>query len=572
MSSGLIFVNPKDFSDTLSQINRQLRSSLENPQTPLSFPAEWAVDMFTGGRTDAGVRVTEYTALQVATVYSCVDLISSTVGALPLNVFEIQMGQSGHPSHRLAIDHALFDLLRFEPNPEMTAATFRKTLQVHGLLWGNQYAEIVRDGANRILGVYPRNPARTRPYRTSKGLLVYKTSEGFREQTDPNDVVNPEGPERTIFSEDMLHIPGLSLDGRLGQGTIWLARQVVGLALATEKHGAKLFSNGARPGGILLYPGKLKPEARLKLKQSWDEAQSGENIHKTALLEENLKWQETASKNNEAQFLETRQFQKAEICSIFHVPPHMIGDTEKSNRANTEQLGLEFVTFTLRPWLEAWQQEIRRKLFPRVGRTANKFAASFDTRDITMPDAESRKDFYNSGKQWGWLSTNLIHTMEKLNPVEEEWADQYWMPINMSVAGQPLPAPDGGNQGGADELGKRFIRAYSALFSDCMGRFSSRNDRTFDAIRTTFLPIILTIGEQLWDIAAEQFNVEGGSELESSRFVVDYLGAMELRLRDQTPDGLRAVADRELRRVVRALAVEIFRTVGTRRAKAQLEA
>jgi len=424
---------------------RERRSSLENPQSPLSFPAEWLLDIFNGGRTDSGIRVSELTALQVATVFACVNLISSTIGALPLQVFErLITGEQKRLGKRVAVDHDLHDVLHDEPNPEMTSITFRRTLQLHMLLWGNGYAEVQRDGANRIVALWPRNPARCRPYRTAKGLLVYRTTEGIHELVanpeDPDVAMTNDQPERTIFAEDMLHMPGLTLDGRLGSSTIWLSRQVVGLALAAEKYGSKFFANGARPGGVLQVPNALKDVAREQLKRSWAEAQGGENMHRVAVLEQGVQWKETGGKNNEAQFLETRQFQKSEICSIFAVPPHMIGDTEKTNRANTEQIGVEFVNYTLAPWLESWQQELKRKLFPKIGRNASRFFAQFDTRGLKMPDANSRKEFYSAGRQWTFLSPNDIREIEHLNQIDEPWADEYLIPINMGTAGAPPPA------------------------------------------------------------------------------------------------------------------------------------
>lgn len=423
----------------------QLRSSLENPQSPLSFPAEWLTDMLNGGRTDAGVRVSEITALQVSTVFACVNLISSALGFLPLHIMELIFNDNDRRAgKRIAYDHQLYDLLRYEPNPEMSAFTFRKTGGAHALLWGNSYAEIERDAFGRILYLWPRNPAHTRPRRDRKGQLFFETTDPLR---GAYDVTNPppDGLVRFVHQDDMVHVPGLSLDGRIGQSTIWLTRQVMGLALAAEKFGSKFFGNGARPGGVLEWTGAFKDDAaREKFRNSWQEAQGGENAGRTAVLESGMKWSATAIANNDSQFLETRQFQRSEICGIFQVPPHMIGDTDKTNRANTEQIGVEFVTFTLSPWLEAWQQEYKRKLFPTVGRTAGKYIAHFETRKLTMPDAASLRDFIATVKQWGVGSTNDLRELIDLNPIDDPWADQCWQPINMGIAGQPPPTPKPG--------------------------------------------------------------------------------------------------------------------------------
>lgn len=571
--------------DAILAAYREFRSSLENPQTPLSYPAEWLLDIFNGGRTDSGIRVSELTALQTTTVFACVQTIASAVGGLDLNVFE-RLITGDRTGKRIAYDHDLFDLLDTEPNPEMTSFTFRKTLQAHALLWGNFYAEIQRDKGNRIVAIWPRNPSRTKPRRASAKVLVagevvqpgelfYATTEGASDVDFDPEGKHDAGIERLISAKDMLHVPGLSLDGRLGQDVIWLSRQAVGLALATEKFGAKFFGNGARPGGVITYPGTLTQEQREALKRSWTEAQGGENAHRTALLDNGMTFTATAVTPNEGQFLETRKFQRVEICSVFGVPPHMIGDTDKTNRANTEQVGLEFVNFCLWPWLKSWQQELKRKLFPRVGRNSNRYFAMFDTAPLTMPDAASRMAFNNAGKQWGWLSTNDVRQREHLNPLDDPDADALWMPLNMQKLGADAPTAAAGqvDEPGTralDKIGERYARAYWRLFRDGFGRITTRKKTDSADFRRVFLPIFLTIGDDLYRLAADEAGVEVDPEaLENSRFVLDYVDAMEKRAdawRKANGNG-DEVARGELTRAVRALSIEIFRTVATARAR-----
>jgi HK97 family phage portal protein len=439
----------------------EYRSSLENPQTPLSYPAEWLLDIFNGGRTDSGIRVSEMTALQVGTVLACVNLIGNGVAGLPLNVYE-KVITDNRLAKRLAHNHDLFDVLANEPNPEMTRFTWMKTAIVHDLLWGNSYSEIQRDNGNQIIGLWPRNPSRTRPIRTLRplriegdilpaGSLVYETTESLMDNNPSTATDSPNfndnlslGTRRIVLAEDMLHVPGLSLDGRLGQGPVYLARQIIGLSLATEKYAAKFFGNGARPLGILEYPAKMDELAIENLRRSWSEAHGGENTHKTGILEQGVKYIKVGSTPEEGQMLNTREFQRNEICSIFNVPPHMVGDLEKSARSNVEQGAIEFVLYCLGPWLEAYEQEFRRKLFPKRGRTSNKFFAKFDARRLMYPDAESRAVFYTSGKQNGYLNSNDIRELEDMNPIPaEQGGDVYTVQVNMQNATNLLlpPAP-----------------------------------------------------------------------------------------------------------------------------------
>jgi HK97 family phage portal protein len=543
------------------------RSSLENPSTPLSFPAEWLLDIFTGGRTDSGQRVSEMMALQVSTVYACVMRVATSVATLPLNVYEHTSTVGDKRSgKRLATDHDLFDLVHYEPNPEMTSRTFRLALQAHALLWGNAYAEIQRDKTNRPVALWPRNPARTRPVRKNN-VLSYVTSEGIEEVTDLNGGGGLRGNERPIAADDMLHVPGLTLDGRLGSSVVQLSRQNIGLALAAEKFGNKLFANYGRPGGLLEHPAVLSNDARDRIKKSWAEAQGGENIHTVPLLEEGLKWVDVANKPNEAQFLETRQFQRAEICSIFGVPPHMIGDPDKQNRANTEQLGLEFTTFTMQPWLVAWEQEFKRKLFHNLGRNANKFFVAFDTRRLMMPDATSRKGFYIAGKQWGFLSTNDIREMENLNPVDDPDADALWIPLNMAKAGaQSNPDED-------DDLAARQFRGFSRVFRDAFGRIVRRDEADSEAFRMAFLPVLLSVADLICQRSEVEEQLRDGEQIEYLDFVRQYIEGMRSRLPQwKTANGeADIVADQELGRAAGALKVQIYRALEEKKRQREAE-
>lgn len=589
MTNGLIFVNSANPSDTLRQVLHEARrsmaetrTSLENPQTPLSYPAEWLLDIFNGGRTDSGIRVSEMTALQVSTVFACVMLISKSIACLPLGVYERIVGKDKRMAKRLAWEHDAFDLLRKEPNDEMSSMTLRKTLQAHALLWGNCYAEIQRDNGNRPVAIWPRNPARTRPVRATidtrlaggtvkAGRLFYKTTEGMDEVSYDDSPENSIGPERSILADDIIHVQGLALDGRLGQSVVQLSRQAIGLSLAAEKFGSKLFANGAIAQQVLKHPGKLSQTARETLKRSWQEAQGGENVHRTAVLEEGMDVSQISFDPDKTQVLQTRAFQQGEVCAVFGVPPHMVGNSEKSNRANTEQLGLEYVTFCIKPWCTQFEQEFDRKLFPNMGRTANKFFVLHDTRQLTMPDAASRESFYASGKQWGYLSTNDIREMEHMNPVDDPSADAYWMPINMQDAAEPQeqdPKPDDpGNEGG-DKLGQRFTRAYFRLFRDAFGRILMRSNADSSVFRRAFLPVFLTIGEQLHRIAADQAGLEATTADDLTGFLAEYIEVMRARAEGWKSEDADAAAERELLRAVKAIAVEVYRAVGTQRAKA----
>jgi len=434
-----------------SQPEPERRTSLENPSTPLSYPAEWLLDIFNGGRTDSGIRVSEMTALQVSTVLTCVNIIANGVSSLPLHVYEKLM-RDGRLGKRVAFNHALYDLLHSEPNDEMSSATWLQTMMCHALLWGNHYSEIQRSrDDNAVVALWPHNPTRCRPVRLLEkqeiggdeypaGTLVYEITEAMiggqiaPEDSTDDKVLN----RRVVLAENVIHLHGLSLDGRVGQDTVNLARQAIGLALATEKYGAKFFGNNARPAGILTTPGKLAEKAIETLKRSWSEAHGGENAQKTAVLESGVTYTKIAATPEEAQNIETRKFQRVEIANVFGVPARMVDGDEHAARSTAEQSAIELLNYCLHPWLNKIEHEFKRKLFPKTGRSSGKYFSKFDTRQLMYPDAASRSTFYGNGKQWGYLTANDIREMEGLNPIEDGTGDRLWMPVNEQFADDPI--------------------------------------------------------------------------------------------------------------------------------------
>lgn len=588
------------FEDLLSEQRDRLfaerRSSLENPQTPLSYPAEWLLDIFNGGRTDSGIRVSELTAFQCTTFLACVDLIAGSIASLPKHVFERTIVASGRASHRVAYEHDYYELINVEPNDEMSRFVFDKAFMAHVLAWGNGYAEIQRDAGNQAVALWPRNPYKTRPHRLTSDLrldatdwrpfpvtlrageLVYKTTDGI-DETDNSDLDASRGNERIIPKEDMLHVPGLAFDGRIGQSVVWLARQVIGLALATEKFGAKYFANFARPSGILEGPSLADPQ-REKAKQSWLEAQGGENSHRVAFLPPGFKFTPISNKPDESQMVESEQNQEIKICSFFHVPPHMVGVGRITSRSNTEQQGQEYISYTLSPWISAQKLEYKRKMFPSsgVGRTPrNRFFVDFDLTDLQRADSTAREAFYASGRQWGYLNTNDIRTFEKLNPIEESWAEDYWMPTNMTLADNPIDpnSQDGSGKGEKDDepgsdddpVTGRYIRHYCRLFHDAFGRVLARDKRDLKSICTAFEPVLLSIRDGLFDLAAGQMRVKGEPGEESKHFIDDYVGGLVKRAAGWSPATAENEALVELRRAIRALQVVAYREAATLKAK-----
>lgn len=325
--------------------------------------------------------------MQTTAVYACVRILAEAIAGLPLQLYRYKPDDSKEK----ALDHPLYYLLHTEPNPEMTSFIFRETLMSHLLMWGNAYAQIIRDGAGRVLSLYSLLPSRMTVDRTDGGQLFYEY------RTDASSVI--------LHPQNVLHIPGLEFDGLVGYSPIAMAKNAIDMAIATEEYGAKFFANGANPGGVLEHPGVVKDPKRVR--ESWNAVYQGSgNAHRIAVLEEGMKFNSIGIPPEQAQFLETRKFQINEIARIFRVPPHMVGDLEKSSFSNIEQQSLEFVKYTLDPWIFSLmlQRPDQRYVASRTLRNAPDFSEAF------IP-------FYGeeAAKQFGDLLTQYIDLLSELS-------------------------------------------------------------------------------------------------------------------------------------------------------------
>ena len=372
------------------------------------------------GRTTSGKTVNERTALQTTAVYACVRILSETIASLPLHVYRYTEGGKAKDT-----EHVLYTLLHDEPNPDMTSFVFRETLMSHLLIWGNAYSQILRDRSGQVIGLYPLLPDQMSVHRSEKGKLYYVYNR--YEEDNPNF---QEKGSIVLSQEEVLHIPGLGFDGLIGYSPIALAKNAVGMTLACEEYGASFFSNGANPGGVLEHPGILKDPG--KVRDSWNAVYQGtRNAHKVAVLEEGMSYKQIGIPPEEAQFLETRKFQINEIARLFRIPPHMVGDLEKSSFSNIEQQSLEFVKYTLDPWVVRFEQALKKSLLlPEEKKT---HFIKFNVDGLLRGDYQSRMNGYAIGRQNGWLSTNDIRKLEELNPIpSEEGGDLYLINGNMT--------------------------------------------------------------------------------------------------------------------------------------------
>ncbi len=378
------------------------------------------------GSSASGKSVNPQNAIQMSAVYACVRVISETIASLPLGVYE----DTDDGSHK-ALEHPLYRLLHDEPNGEMTSFVWRETMLSHLLLWGNAYCQIIRSGRAKIIGLYPLLPDRMSVDRdTSSGKLIYTYT-------------TSEGKQTQLRTEDVLHIPGLGFDGIIGYSPIALEKNAIGLGISAEEYGSRFFQNGARPSGVLTHPNTVKDPKRLR--ESWNSAYGGtSNGAKVAVLEEGIVFSPISLPNNEAQFLETRKFQVEEICRIYRVPPHLVGNLDRATFSNIENQSIDFAVHTIRPWLIRIEQAMNRALF--TDSEKGKFYTRFNLDGLMRGDYKSRMEGYAIARQNGWMSANDIRALENQNPIPEEQGGSTYLingnmiPINLCGIGALLNA------------------------------------------------------------------------------------------------------------------------------------
>lgn len=363
--------------------------------------------------TKAGVAVTPDMALQVSTVYACVRVLAEDIAALPLILYRRLPGGG----KERAVDHPLYNVVRFRWSRLHTAYEAKEFLQGCLGLRGNAYALIVRSAVRReVREIIPIRPDRVTVQVDDDLTVRYRIS----------------GADREFTAREILHLRGLSTDGFRGLSPITVAREAIGLAIATQSHGAALFRNGARPGGVLEHPGKLSKEAAERLKASVEEAISGDNLHRVLLLEEGLKWHQVGLSSEDAQFLETRKFQRQEIAAFYRMPLHKIGDLERSTFSNIEHQSLEYVTGTLLSWLVRWEQRCNESLLTDEEREDYFFEFLVD--GLLRGDTKTRYEAYRMAILDGWMSRNEVRERENLNPVPG--LDEFYQPLNTTTVGR----------------------------------------------------------------------------------------------------------------------------------------
>jgi HK97 family phage portal protein len=384
------------------------RASIENPSTSLANPALWLTDALGVSTSSAGVRVNPDKALSVSAIYAAMRVLANVIAVPSLPVYErLQRG-------RQRADHYLTPILDVEPNPEMSALNFKRTLQRHLPMYGQAFAERELDNSGRDVALWPLLPDRTRAVRINGRKAIITTVNG-------RDILLP--------TERVLHIVGEnSWDGLNGRGFVQYAAESIGLSLAMERFGASFFGRGSAPSGVLMHQKQLSTEAQKRLKDQWHAQNAGlTNSQRTLILEEGMTWQQTTIAPEHAQFIEGRKFSVTEVSRWTGVAPHLIYDLERATYSNIEQQQIaQFVMGSL-PWYRTWEQELNRQLIPASQRA--RFYFEFLHEELLRADSAARAQFYKELFMMAALSPNDIREKENMNPIDG--GDAYFVPVNM---------------------------------------------------------------------------------------------------------------------------------------------
>lgn len=360
--------------------------------------------------TKSGILVSEEQALSISAVFSAIRILSEDIASLPLHLYFVD-GES----RRRAVWRPEYVLLNSRPNSYQTAFELRETIVASLLLRGKALCEIERNLNGDPIGMHFVEPDRYQVRLDINKRQLYFTIDS----------------KQRLEQEDVLYFRAFSTDGINGRGIITLARESIGLTAATEHFGANFFGNGATPGGVLEYPGKVKDEAMLKrLRESWN--QRHQRNGGIAILEDGLKYEKIGIPPEDSQFLETRKFQVNEIARWFRIPPHMLGDLERATFSNIEEQSLEYVKHTLRPWLVRIEQGLRSQLLPFGAQGAYYFEHMVD--GLLRGDIKGRFEAYALALQNGWLSINEVRKKENMNPVDG--GDVHRYPLNTGEVGE----------------------------------------------------------------------------------------------------------------------------------------
>jgi len=410
----------------------------------VDHPSEWLTNFFGGGRVLSGENVTFNTAMELTSFYAGLRNISEDIAKLPVNIFKIiERGKKKQNTH------PLFKLLNTQVNPYCSSTSFYQTLTHWAIGAGNGYAEIVRNSLGQPVEMWPIHPSRMVPFFKDDMTLHYRVAAQNVIQGQRFEFVE-------ISAENIYNLVGLGGDGIVGYSLYQILAQSLGVGLATQNCAASYYGNGTTLSGVLENPNKLSKEAYARMRSSWDKMYTGSaaNKNKVAILEEGTKFTPTTSDAANAQLIESRKFTVLEVARAIRIPPHKLGSTEKMTLNNLESQNIEYHTDTLAPWINRFKDETNRKLIKNPS-----LFAVHEVNALTLGDSKTRAGVWKTHRNMGTMSINDVRDQENMNAIDEDWADEYHMQMNITtveaISEKANLKPNGQNGGTTMEPGEK---------------------------------------------------------------------------------------------------------------------
>lgn len=379
--------------------------------------AGWTSGLLGATRSASGQMVTHKTALAIPVLQNCVSLLAESVAQLPLELYRRQPDGG----RQAATDHPLYDILKHQPNGWQTPFEYRECGQMAAGLRGNAYSYIERDVRGRIKGLYPLDPGKMTVLKGEDLQPYYQIG-----TAEPM-------PQRMIH-----HVRWVSLDNYVGLSPIALHANSVGYTLALTEYSAKSFLNGTALSGVLERPHESPPikdqSVINSITSDWQDRFGGAgNKGKVAFLQEGMTFRPLTMSNVDAELISALKLSDSDIARIYKMPLPMVGSMEGATYNNVENLQIQFVIYTLMPWLRRHEQAMQRDFLNSDER--NEYYIEFNIGGLLRGNQEARYKAYAVGRQWGWLSINDIRRLENLPPVKG--GDVYLQPLNMVDAADP---------------------------------------------------------------------------------------------------------------------------------------
>jgi HK97 family phage portal protein len=354
------------------------------------------------------------TAMSFTAVFACNRVLSETLASCPIFLYE-----KDSKGNRVQVtDAPEYQLMHYTPNPEMTPGQFKETGMSNMNLGGNFIAQKVFNLHGDLLELRPILWNRVRiDIDKDTGKLLYFI----------------DGKTEPKTRDEILHIPGLTLDGYIGVTPLTYAALTIDIGLSQDKFERNFYLNRASTSGIFQYPNELGDEAFKRLKKDIKKNYTGlSNAGVPMILEGGGQFKEVTMKLTDAQFLESKRFRIEDVCRIFRIPLHLVQDLTRSTNNNIEHQSLEFIVYTMLPWFKRWEENLNLQLLSNESKRKNRYF-EFKVDALLRGDAQTRASAYAQGRQWGWLSVNDIRRLENMDPIEN--GDIYLQPLNMSEAG-----------------------------------------------------------------------------------------------------------------------------------------